>query len=175
MFKFILRFPLFFFVLVLYNVIIFAKPDLLLEPEVLPATGASVEEVAPAAGADAADATEPAEAPKRPRAIANIPLISGATWRPLPADILLLIAVFVLYVELFKSTRTSVSSIVEHVLSMFVFIAFLVEFLVVEACGTSTFLIVTLLSLIDVIGGFTITISTARRDFGVGAHAAMGE
>ncbi len=172
MFKFILRFPLFFFVLVLYNIIIFAKPELLLEPQIEPASGPGVEEVAPAA-ADAE--AEPAEAPKRPQAIANIPLISGATWRPLPADILLLIAVFVLYVELFKSTRTSVSSIVEHVLSMFVFIAFLVEFLVVEACGTSTFLIVTLLSLIDVIGGFTITISTARRDFGVGAHAGMGE
>ena len=150
MFKFILRFPLFFFVLALYNIIIFAKPELLLEPEVGDPSGADVESVAPVvpvvegdapeADAPVGDAMateepevkeepmEPVSESKRPQAIANVPLISGAVWRPLPADILLLIAVFVLYVELFKSTRTSVSSIVEHVLSMFVFIAFLVEF-----------------------------------------------
>ena len=172
--KFILHFPLFFFVLILYNIIIFAKPDMLLEPEVVVNSGPESELVTDAAEATPEIEPAPATEAKRPQPIANIKLISGAIWRPLPSDILLLIAVFVLYVELFKSTRTSVSSIVEHVLSMFVFIAFLVEFLVVEACGTSTFLIVTLLSLIDVIGGFTITISTARRDFGVGAHAGMG-
>ncbi|MEM1295167.1 MAG: hypothetical protein AAGH89_07360 [Verrucomicrobiota bacterium] len=168
MMKFLLRCPLFVFVLIIYNVIIFTKPDLLLEPRIQPDTPAAVVEE----GAAPDDFPAPIqEEAKRPKPIASIPLISGAVWEPVVADFLLLFAVFILYIELFKSTRTNVSSIVEHVLSMFVFIAFMIEFLVVEACGTSTFLIVTLLSLIDVIGGFTITISTARRDFGVGSHA----
>tara|TARA_R110002096_G_scaffold203718_9_gene389057 strand:+ start:2963 stop:3517 length:555 start_codon:yes stop_codon:yes gene_type:complete len=181
MMKFLLRCPLFVFVLILYNIIIFTKPDLLLEPRIQPEAVTVVSEEATGDGnvtteevAAAEDFPPPVQKEaKRPQPIARIPLISGAVWEPVVADFLLLFAVFILYIELFKSTRTSVSSIVEHVLSMFVFIAFMIEFLVVEACGTSTFLIVTLLSLIDVIGGFTITISTARRDFGVGAHGGM--
>lgn len=178
MMKFLLHCPLFVFVLIIYNIIIFTKPDLLLESKVQPDPVAVVSEEAIADGnvttedlAAAEDVPVPVQEAKGPKPVLSIPLISGAVWEPVVGDFLLLFAVLILYVELFKSTRTGVSSIFEHVLSMFVFIAFMIEFLVVEACGTSTFLIVTLLSLIDVIGGFTITISTARRDFGVGSHA----
>ena len=99
-------------------------------------------------------------------------LLSGAQWVFSVSDLLLSISVICLYIEIFKSTRTSTISIVDHGLSMLVFIVCLVEFIVIPQTGSSTFFIIMLMSLFDVIAGFTITISTARRDFGVGAHSA---
>jgi hypothetical protein len=53
---------------------------------------------------------------------------------------------------------------VDHVLSIILFIVMVVEFIVAEKAATSTFLILTALSFVDVVGGFTITIRTAQRD-----------
>ncbi len=91
---------------------------------------------------------------------------SGDIWNVSTKDLLIMGGVLLLYLEIFKSTKTNVSSIIEHVLSLFVFLAFLIEFLVVKNAGNSTCVILMLICLLDVIGGFTISISTARRDFG---------
>ncbi len=99
-------------------------------------------------------------------------LLSGAQWVFSVSDFLLSISVICLYIEIFKATRTSAVSIVDHGLSLFVFIICIVEFIVIPQTGNSTFFIIMFMSLFDVIAGFTITISTARRDFGVGAHSA---
>ncbi len=80
------------------------------------------------------------------------------------SSIFILTGIVFLYIEVFKATRTSIFAIVDHGLSMLVFVTFLVEFIAVEELGNSTFLILTLLTLIDVIAGFTVSISTARRD-----------
>ncbi len=94
----------------------------------------------------------------------SMSLMSGASWSPTSSDILIVFGVIILYVEIVKSTRTGTASTIEHVLSTFVFITFLVLFLTWGIAGTSTFLILALMSLLDVIAGFTITIATARRD-----------
>ena len=60
------------------------------------------------------------------------------------------------------------ASVVDHTLSTGVFIALVVEFLTVAECGTSTFFILALMALIDVVAGFTVSIVAARRDFAVG-------
>jgi hypothetical protein len=86
----------------------------------------------------------------------KVTLPSGLPWYPTMNDVLLLFAVIVLYVELIKSARAPAGSIVEHMLSMFVFCAFLVEFLVHKSAATSAFLIVTMLALIDVVAGFML-------------------
>lgn len=80
------------------------------------------------------------------------------------SDLLIITAVVFLYVETFKATRTSVLSIIDHALSLLVFVIYLVEFLVIERLGNTTFLILTIASLMDVVMGFTVTISTAKRD-----------
>lgn len=98
----------------------------------------------------------------------NMPLPSGATWRPTYGDGLIILGIFLLFIELFKSTRTSTTSIIDHILSTFVLIAFLVTWLILPWAGNSYFLILALMSFLDVIAGFTITISAARRDFGLG-------
>lgn len=97
----------------------------------------------------------------------RVNLISGATLILDVNDILIILGVIALYIEIFKSTRTSVFSTVDHSLSMLVFVIFLVEFIVVENAGTSSFLILTLMSLFDVIAGFTVTLSAARRDLSI--------
>jgi hypothetical protein len=94
----------------------------------------------------------------------SVPLLSGRDMDVSTGDVLLLLGVLLLYVEILKSTRFSTKAIVDHVLSVILFIAMIVEFIVAEKAATSTFLILTCLSFIDVIGGFTITIRTAQRD-----------
>jgi len=101
----------------------------------------------------------------------KIGLISGAEWSLSVNELLLAISVLFLYIEIFKSTRTTTSSVIDHALSMGLFIICLLEFIMIERMGSSTFFIITLICLLDVVAGFTVTISTARRDFGVGAHA----
>lgn len=84
------------------------------------------------------------------------------------SDAFILTSIFFLYIETFKATRTSVISIVDHALSLLVFVIFLIEFLVVPRLGNTTFLIMTTAALMDVVMGFTVTISTAKRDFTMG-------
>lgn len=95
----------------------------------------------------------------------SVGLVSGAQWSFTVSDLYIILGVIILYIEVFKSTRTGVSSVIDHTLSMVVFVLFLIEFLVVKDCGTSTFFILGLMALLDVIAGFTVSIVAARRDF----------
>lgn len=98
----------------------------------------------------------------------NVPLPSDAIWNVKVSDIFITIGLITLYIEVFKATRTSTVSVVDHSLSMLVFVAFLIEFLIVPGAGTSVFFLLMIMSLIDVIAGFTVSIVSARRDFGIG-------
>ena len=84
------------------------------------------------------------------------------------SDLLILAGVLALYLETLKATRTSIAAIVDHGLSLLVFVAFLIEIMVVPEVGNTTFLILAVCSLMDVVMGFTVTISTARRDLAIG-------
>jgi hypothetical protein len=97
----------------------------------------------------------------------NLQLISGSLVALSINDLLIILGVIALYIEILKSTRASSFSVIEHAFSMLVFVAFLIEFIVVRNAGNAAFLILTLMSLLDVIAGFTVSISTARRDFQV--------
>ncbi|PID47134.1 MAG: hypothetical protein CSB47_00960 [Proteobacteria bacterium] len=98
----------------------------------------------------------------------GITLPSGAPWKPTVAVIVILLGLVALFIELFKSTRTSSVSIMDHILSTFVLIGFMVSWLVCDWAGNSVFLILTTMSFLDVIAGFTITIASARRDLSLG-------
>jgi hypothetical protein len=98
----------------------------------------------------------------------NFDLISGANWALTIGDLITIITLLLLFVELIKATRTGGSSIVDHALSMVLFMICLVEFLTVRQAGTSEFFFILVVTLIDVVAGFSITIRGARRDFGLG-------
>ncbi len=91
-------------------------------------------------------------------------LVSGAPWSLLVGDLVVLLAVILLYAEVLKATRTGTASIIDHLLSLAVFLIFLLEFLLVPAMGSNTVFVVMAISLVDVISGFTVTIVAARRD-----------
>tara|TARA_R110001592_G_scaffold50112_1_gene155397 strand:- start:95 stop:511 length:417 start_codon:yes stop_codon:yes gene_type:complete len=88
-------------------------------------------------------------------------------------DVLVMLGIIFLYFEILKATRASRSTIIDHALSLVVFIIFLVEYIVVAGAGTATFMILSLMSLLDVIAGFTITISTSRRDISFGGNGGL--
>src|SRR5215813_7714707 len=96
--------------------------------------------------------------------VMSVPLLSGHVMDVSTGDLLVLFGVLLLYIEILKSTRFSSKAIVDHVLSIILFIFMIVEFIVAEKAATSTFLILTCLAFVDVVGGFTITIRTAQRD-----------
>ncbi len=92
----------------------------------------------------------------------NMP--SKAVWVFTWGDFFLAIGLICLFIEVMKATRTSTREVYDHILSTLTFIVFLLEFVLVKRAGSSVFLLLTLMSLFDVIAGFSITISTARRD-----------
>jgi hypothetical protein len=96
--------------------------------------------------------------------ITTFSLVSGANWSITTEDILLALAVLLLPLEIIKATKIGVRSVIDHILSMTLFIAMLVEFLLVRQAGTSTFFILMMISVVDVLGGFIITLRTAQRD-----------
>ena len=96
--------------------------------------------------------------------VVTIHLVSGQAWTVTPEDIILAFAILLLGVEVIKATRMGIRGLMEHILSMVLFIAMLVEFLLVARAGTSTFFILMIISLVDVLAGFIITARTAQRD-----------
>ena len=101
-------------------------------------------------------------------ALFELHMLSGGDWRFTIGDLIVVFTMFLLFAEIVKSTYTSTTSLVDHGLSMLVFIACIVEFLLVPQAATSTFFIIMVATAIDVVAGFTIGIRVARRDLAIG-------
>lgn len=93
---------------------------------------------------------------------------SGADWAMTRGDLFLLVGLALLFVEIIISTRSDQRTIINHALSMGVFVIALLAFVTSAAFTTSTFFFLMVLTLIDVVAGFIITIRVARRDIGFG-------
>jgi hypothetical protein len=102
------------------------------------------------------------------RPLFSVPLPSGARWVFSWGDLMILLTMFLLFIELIKATFTSTSAMVDHGLSMLVFIACLVQFIITKQAATSVFFFIMIAALIDVIAGFSIGMRTARRDLNIG-------
>jgi hypothetical protein len=94
----------------------------------------------------------------------HITMVSGVLWQLSWGDLLLVVGLVCLFFEVLKSTNTGRSSIVEHMLSTALFVVFLVEFLLVGAAASSVFFLLMMMSLVDVVAGFSISITGAGRD-----------
>ena len=100
----------------------------------------------------------------------SIDLPSEVLWNISIGDVFIFLGVIFLYIEIFKSTRTTAGSILDHTLSMVVFVGMLIQFILSAKSGNSVFAALTLMALVDVVAGFTVTIISARRDFGFGGN-----
>ena len=92
-----------------------------------------------------------------------VPMISGQVWKLTWEDTFLALSIVLLWIEIIKSTRGGNRVITEHVLAMLLFVAMLVEFLLVKSAGTSTFFLLVVIGLVDVLAGFIIGIRGATR------------
>ena len=96
--------------------------------------------------------------------VLSMTMISGAVWAMSLGDLMITLSLFLLFFEIIKATRVGASSIIDHLLSTFVLIAYLVEFLVIGYAAHAVFFILMVIALVDVVAGFSISIRTATRD-----------
>jgi len=94
----------------------------------------------------------------------SVSLLSGHNMPISIGDTLVILGVMLLYIEILKTTRLLTKEIMDHVLSLILFIGMVIEFSTVPRAATSTFLMLLSLCFVDVIGGFTVAVRTAQHD-----------
>ncbi|MHB8528221.1 MAG: hypothetical protein ACYC8V_01760 [Caulobacteraceae bacterium] len=105
------------------------------------------------------------EAPARLAApLFRLRTAAGGVWPVSVSDLILAASLVVLFIELLKTTSRR-AAVINHSLSMLLFVACLVELLLAPAFANSTFFLITLMVLLDVLAGFIVTIAASRREF----------
>lgn len=97
----------------------------------------------------------------------RVHLVSGGEWTMSAGDILIVVSLVFLFGEIVKATRIGTRAVVDHALSLLLFLAMMVEFLLVPQAATATFFLLMAISLVDVLAGFAVTLRTAQRDLSV--------
>jgi hypothetical protein len=99
--------------------------------------------------------------------LTTVHLVSGGDWSMSAGDMLITLAILLLFGEIMKSTRIGIRTVVDHALSLVLFLGMLVEFLLVKQAASATFFLLLVVSFIDVMGGFAVTLRSAQRDLTV--------
>ncbi len=105
--------------------------------------------------------------------IVTLTLFSGEIWHLTTGILMIMAGLVVLLVEILRATTIERTAITNHVLSVVVLIVYVVEFVVVAEAGNSTFFILSMIALVDVLGGIVVTIRLATRDFSVERGSGM--
>lgn len=100
--------------------------------------------------------------------ILELQMVSGETWSVSAGDLFLLVSMGLLFVELLRATKTGSASIMNHALSVVVFVLALLLFIIVKGFGNSVFFLFMSMTFLDFMAGFIVTTVTARRDLSVG-------
>jgi hypothetical protein len=95
--------------------------------------------------------------------VTTVHMMSGQDWVLTWEDLLIAFSIFLLWIEIVKSTRMGMRTIMDHLLAMALFVAMLVEFLLVQRAGTSTFFLLMAIALVDVLAGFIVSIRSSQR------------
>jgi hypothetical protein len=98
----------------------------------------------------------------------SIRMFSGDIWKFSFGDFLIFGSLILLFVEVVKATRTTANEIINHGLSMLIFVVALIEFITLKGFATSPFFFLMVMMLFDVIAGYTISIVAAEHDLGLG-------
>jgi hypothetical protein len=97
----------------------------------------------------------------------SMTLASGTEMTLRGGDFFVIAGLVALLLEMLKAARPGRVAVLDHILSVATFVVALVCFLLVDYAGTATFFILTLMTLVDVIAGFTISLFAARRDLAI--------
>jgi hypothetical protein len=93
--------------------------------------------------------------------LVKVTLMSGAEWAVSLSDVLLTLSILLLLAEVIKGARPGSKYLTDHLLSLLVFGAAAAEFVLWPKFGTSTYFLMTALSLVDFLSG--LALRTRRR------------
>ena len=99
--------------------------------------------------------------------VSTVHMMSGVDWTMTTGDVLVALAILLLCGEVMKSSRISKRTIIDHALSLILFLGMLIEFILVKQAATATFFLLLVVGFIDVLGGFAATLRSAQRDLTV--------
>jgi len=99
--------------------------------------------------------------------VSTVHMMSGVDWTMTTGDVLVALAILLLCGEVMKSSRISRRTIIDHALSLILFLGMLIEFILVKQAATETFFLLLIVGFIDVLGGFAVTLRSAQRDLTV--------
>jgi hypothetical protein len=88
--------------------------------------------------------------------LVKLTLMSGAEWTVTLSDMLLTLGILLLLAEVIKGARPGAKYLTDHLLSLLVFGAAAAEFVLWPKFGTSTYFLMTALSLVDFLSGLAL-------------------
>lgn len=97
----------------------------------------------------------------------SVSLPSGAMMTLRGGDVFVLMGLVALFFEMLKAARAGRGAVLDHMLSTALFVVALLALLLLDYCATGSFFLLTVMALVDVVAGFSISIFAARRDFSV--------
>ena len=86
----------------------------------------------------------------------KLALMSGVEWQVTLSDVLVAVGIFLLMFEVIKGARPGAKYLTDHLLSLIVFGAAAAEFVLWPKFGTSTYFLLTALSLADFLSGLAL-------------------
>ncbi len=92
----------------------------------------------------------------------QLTMFSGAVWSMTQADVIIAAGMGLLFIEVLKSIGSPMLSLVNHGIAVMTLLIYVVQFISFPAFTVSTFFLLALMQLIDVIAGYTITIVASR-------------
>ncbi|XIA65921.1 hypothetical protein ACFIOY_07110 [Bradyrhizobium sp. TZ2] len=101
--------------------------------------------------------------------LVKLTLLSGAEWTVTLSDVLLTLGILLLLSEVIKGARPGAKYLTDHLLSLIVFGAAAAQFVLWPKFGTSTYFLLTGLSLVDFLSG--LALRTRRRAVAVATPA----
>ena len=99
--------------------------------------------------------------------VMKLHMMSGADWTLTLGEVLIALSILILFVEILKATRMGTRGLMDHLLSLILFVIMLIEFLMVPQAATGTLFLILVISFVDVIAGFSVAVRAARRDISV--------
>lgn len=94
----------------------------------------------------------------------TVKMFSGDVWRITVGDLLVLLALGLLFLETIKAARHDSRAALHHAFSLLTFCVALAEFILLKGFSTSAFFLITVLCLFDVVAGYAISIVAAKRE-----------
>jgi len=99
--------------------------------------------------------------------IVRLHMMSGADWTLTLGELIIALSILILFVEILKATRMGTRGLMDHILSLVLFVVMLIEFLMVPQAATGTLFLILVISFVDVVAGFSVAVRAARRDISV--------